>query len=178
MLRIRRFVQGDEEIYLRVWHQGFTTEEWWELISEVMEKPADPEDVTKLDFDAAFFADLDGEAVGLIEIKFQEDKAHIRNLVVLKNFRRKGIGTKLVEKAIEFSRSKGIKRIRVKTPTRDASRFYEKNGFKLIDYLFVIRLPYWDRATVMTEKGVEFMRKHGTNFETVSRFEVMIRELS
>jgi len=177
MLRIRRFGQGDEEIYLRVWNEGFTTEEWWDLISDVMKKPTELEDVSKLDFDATFFAEVDGQAVGLVEAKIHEDEASIRNLVVIRKFRRRGIGTKLLEKAIEFIKSRGIRRIRAKTPTRNASRFYRKNGFRRVDYLFLIRIPHINDAMFMREKDVESMRKLETKFEIVTKFEIMIREL-
>jgi len=163
---------------LRVWNEGFTTEEWWDSISDVMNRPTELEDVRKLDFDATFFAEVDGQAVGLVEIKIHEDEARIRNLVVLRNFRRRGIGTKLLEKAIEFIKSRRIRRIRVKTSTRNASRFYRKNGFGRVDYLFLIRIPHMNDAMFMREKELESMRKLKTDFEIVTKFELMIRELS
>ena len=134
------------------------------------------QDVSKLDFDAAFFAELEGQAVGLVAIEIHDDEAYIKRLVVLENFRRKGIGAKLIEKAIEFSKSKGTKRIRVKA-AQNTSRFYERNGFRPIGYRHVIRLPHMNDTRVIEEGDVEWMKKRDLNFETVTKVEVMTREL-
>jgi len=48
MLRIRRFVKGDEETYLRVHNEGFSTEEWW----GILQKAVTLEEVSQMDYDA------------------------------------------------------------------------------------------------------------------------------
>ena len=64
---------------------------------------------------------------------FKEEKyGYIGEVWVEEGFRRKGIGRKLVEKIIEWFKSKGIKWIRtdVLSKNKRAFKFYEKLGFK------------------------------------------------
>jgi len=189
VLRIRPFVHGDEETYVKVYNEGFSTEEWWGTI----DKPATITEASNLDYDATFFAEVDGQDVGLVDIKNYGDEFHIENLVVLQKFRRKGIGTKLLNEAINFSKSKGIKRIRAEIPVQSASKFYEKNGFKLIKHAFLVEIhdrtyiephlnkklffegdnKYW----VPSEKEMRFLRKLGVTVKTIAKFKVMIKQL-
>jgi len=189
MLRIRPFVRGDEETYVKVYNEGFSTEEWWGIV----DKPVTMTEAFSLDHDATFFAEIDGQTVGLVDIKNYGDEFHIENLVVLQNFRRKGIGTKLLNEAINYSKSKGNKRIRAEIPVQSASKFYEKNSFKFFRHAFLVEIqdktyiePYLNKKLYLevnnkywipSEKEMDFIRKLGVTVKTITKFKVMIKQL-
>lgn len=58
--------------------------------------------------------------------------AILEDMIVLNEYRDKNIGSKLLEFAKEFAKSKGIERITLLTDDDNfkAHNFYEKNGFK------------------------------------------------
>ncbi len=60
------------------------------------------------------------------------DEAHIMNLAVAEEFRRKGIGVLLVEEAIKHSKTKGIESmtLEVRVSNNKALGLYKKVGFK------------------------------------------------
>jgi GNAT superfamily N-acetyltransferase len=76
----------------------------------------------------------------LIELEYAE----IGGLVVDNNFRRQGIGEKLMRKSEEWAKEKGYKAIRLRSggQRKEAHKFYEKIGYKNINWqqLFVIEL--------------------------------------
>ncbi len=70
--------------------------------------------------------------VGSIAIRRENDNsARLRRMYVLKEYRKKGVGEKLFNKVIMFSKKKNYKRIILTTypEMKDAIKFYEKNGF-------------------------------------------------
>jgi ribosomal protein S18 acetylase RimI-like enzyme len=88
----------------------------------------------------AYIAIIDKKIIGYITfyIKDQPDYwivkkiGDISGLIVSKNFRKKGIGTKLVMKAIEYFKENGIKYYTVFTSINNTSgiSLYKKCGFK------------------------------------------------
>ncbi len=188
MFRIRRFVEGDEETYVRIHNDGYSTEKWFGTLA----KPVTREEVSELSYDATFLAELDGQTIGLIDIRSYGHEFHIENLVVLQNFRGKGVGTKLLKKAIDYSKSRGIKRIQAETPIGN-SRFYEKNGFRFMKYAFLVLIEdkeavepflntklyfegqnqYW----VPGEEEMQFIRELGVDFKEVGKFKVVVRNV-
>ena len=189
MLKIRPFVEGDEGTYVRVHNEGYSTEEWW----GIAQKPVTIEDVPNPNYDVTFLAEVDGQVVGLVDIKSYGDEAHIESLVVLQEFRRKGIGTRLLNKAVDFSKSRGIKRIRAETPVQNASGFFEENGLRLVDHAFLVEIEderkveqylnkklyfegknqYW----VPGEKEMQFVRKLKVDFKTIVQFKIMTKNV-
>jgi ribosomal protein S18 acetylase RimI-like enzyme len=85
----------------------------------------------------------DGETAGYLWAQFQERPADwarlelkylsIHHLVVAPQFRRRGIGTLLLTKAIDMARDKGIKRVEldVWSFNSEAKHFYAKQGFEV-----------------------------------------------
>lgn len=85
-----------------------------------------------------FAAIVDGEAVGLISIDFPyPNNSNIYWMGVLKNHHSKGIGKKLLGKAYDFAKEKGVNTMTVETLAPDAGdknylktyNFYLTNGF-------------------------------------------------
>lgn len=73
--------------------------------------------------------DLVGYAV--LHEKLSEEMAQLADLFISRNYRRKGIATKLVSEMIGLARAGGAKRLYVSAvPSESAVAFYLKQGFK------------------------------------------------
>lgn len=66
---------------------------------------------------------------------------YIQHVAVAPGFRRKGIGSLLLNKAIEIARLKGIKRVEldVWSFNTDAKSFYSKHGFEVFNERMALR---------------------------------------
>jgi len=82
-------------------------------------------------------ADIGGKVVGYIAIMDLGKEAKIISFAVKKEFRGKGIGSKLLRAAIDRCRQKGKERLllEVRVSNEVAQRLYKKNGFKIIDVI-------------------------------------------
>ncbi|MBR3362701.1 MAG: GNAT family N-acetyltransferase [Bacilli bacterium] len=71
--------------------------------------------------------------IGLISISIIYERAEINYIVVKEEKRRKKIGTKLLEHALNIMKLKNIKTVslEVNTTNKAAIKFYEKQGFKI-----------------------------------------------
>ena len=69
-------------------------------------------------------------------------KFHIWYLFVEKDYRKKGLGTKIIKKMIEFAKSRRVKKIALDVnPTNHiAQKLYEKLGFKVDKYRMTKRV--------------------------------------
>ena len=81
-------------------------------------------------------AEIDGKIVGsttlLIEIKFIHNGGkvgHIEDVVVDKNYQRKGIGVKIIRYLLEYAKNNGCYKT-ILDCADDVKPFYEKLGFK------------------------------------------------
>jgi len=76
-------------------------------------------------------ATKDHIVIGLVGLMYKENEAEIEPLVVKETYRRRGVGTKLVETAISEARSKGVRMLNVKPVARNiqAIRFFHRMGF-------------------------------------------------
>ena len=78
-----------------------------------------------------------GEALGMIIVKIMKDYftskpyVHISELVVDSGVEGRGLGSRLLEKAEEYARSRGLDRIALEvfSDNQSARKFYEKRGF-------------------------------------------------
>jgi ribosomal protein S18 acetylase RimI-like enzyme len=70
------------------------------------------------------------------EISYRKSKcAELQNMGVSPDYRSKGIGSMLVQKCLEWAKSKGYQKMYVSAyfGNKEAIRFYKKNGFSEID---------------------------------------------
>ena len=94
-------------------------------------------------------AKLNGKIVGFAGIWFSVDDVHITNIVVHKDFRHQGIGSKLLEELINLSNKKASLTLEVNTKNTNAQKLYLKYGFKNLG----IRKKYYngiEDAYIMT----------------------------
>ncbi len=90
---------------------------------------------------SAFFVIKEGNRiVGTAGVKNDSEKtALLRRLFVDKNYRKKGLGTSLIQTAVGFCKKKGYKEIvfRATDRMKNAMQLLEKNGFKAVEHLSV-----------------------------------------
>lgn len=79
----------------------------------------------------SFVAKDDDKPVGFCTGFSYYSEVTINNVIVLKEYRGKGIGTKLIESVEKYFEGKGFNNINLVTNDFQAPRFYEKCGFTL-----------------------------------------------
>ena len=130
-LLIRKWKEEDvPALVLQTFQWGYETTA--ERITEHLQR------IEGLDNAEVFVAELDGKAVGRIfvveHLTLGSDPfAEVHGVVVDENYRRKGIGKALIKRAMEWSRDKGFKVLRLRTNAGrpDANIFYPAIGFGL-----------------------------------------------
>jgi ribosomal-protein-alanine N-acetyltransferase len=80
-------------------------------------------------------AKLGGEIVGYAVGEKDKDSGLIVSVAVKKEWRRRGIGKKLIEKLLENFKKEGMKIVflHVREENREAINFYQALGFKIIE---------------------------------------------
>jgi len=136
MLKIRKFVVGrDEEVWIRIRNEAF--KEFEDERKMTMEDMTLWEKGPRFNAEGMFIAEWKREPVGLVNAHVdkerEEKKGFIRDLGVIPNFRRKGIGTKLVETAIKSLKERGMEKVEIwaTEQMKAASKLIESMGFKL-----------------------------------------------
>lgn len=82
-----------------------------------------------------------GYLIGTIEKNPYESFGYIEEIFVLKEFRKKGISTKLKNEFIKFLKSKKIKLCRIEvSPKKEAKNIYEEWGFKIEKYRMGLKI--------------------------------------
>ncbi len=134
MLSIRKFVQGkDEAAWISVWNRAFREfEEFRDLTAEEMLKW---EKSPSFDVAGIFIAELEGKPVGIINAyvdkRREEKKGFINNFGVVPDYRRRGIGKALAERAMVSFRERGMERVEASAAMDSiaAKRLGERMGF-------------------------------------------------
>lgn len=88
-----------------------------------------------------FIARVNSEIVGVLNmqtvsnIRHGWQRGHIEELVVKKEFRRKGIGTRLLQEAVNYCRNNNIHMIKLMCGNQllESQKFYENNNFAFKD---------------------------------------------
>lgn len=77
---------------------------------------------------------LEGRVIGYYDLWICADEAHLLNVAVAAQARRRGYGTILLEDAIDEAERRNCRRIvlEVRSDNRAAVRLYEKYGFKTV----------------------------------------------
>lgn len=92
-------------------------------------------------------AKVENDVVGVCSVRFNDDwhymkTATIDELIVSKDYRNKGIGRQLLDKACDVAKEKGCYRIELHSniSRTEAHEFYEKYGFEKGSYFFKKKL--------------------------------------
>ena len=88
-------------------------------------------DVTLNFEEFCFAAEDDGKIVGVIIGRAYYNEVHIGDLIVGKDYRREGVGSKLVAAVEEANKGKGYEKIALTTFGFQAPEFYKKLGYEL-----------------------------------------------
>ena len=82
-------------------------------------------------------ADIGNLVVGYVVLQHRDFESKIMSIAVKKEFRRRGIGSNLLKKAIESVKEKGKRRLllEVRVSNIPAQNLYKKYGFKVVDIL-------------------------------------------
>lgn len=95
------------------------------------------EELDGMDFVADhYLVESKGEFIGTCRIYYQDSEATIGRVAVLKEFRKKGGASLMMENAIKEIRKKNIKSIHIGAQVQ-AVDFYEKFGFKICGDLYL-----------------------------------------
>ena len=78
-----------------------------------------------------FAAEEDGKLAGIITGRAYYNEVHIADLIVGKEYRRYGIGSKLVAAVEDAYKGRGYTKISLTTFGFQAPKFYEKQGYEL-----------------------------------------------
>ena len=98
------------------------------------------EDFGSGEADFCFVAEDDEKVVGAVWTRIMEDYGHVDASIpsfaisLIKEYRGKGIGTKLMEKMLEHLKNQGFQKASLAVQKSNyAVRMYEKTGFKTVD---------------------------------------------
>ena len=129
-VRIEEVADLDPEVYRRLYKES---DEGWSLRLawndlELLEHFAAPEN-------RLFFAYLDGEPVGMVELELEPDGAEVAYLGVIPKARGRGIGQALLATALSEAKRAGVPVVRVRAHDheKEARRLYERLGFSPIE---------------------------------------------
>lgn len=78
-----------------------------------------------------FVAKEENKVVGIITGHTFYEEVHIADLVILEEYRKKHIGTKLIQTVEENFKNKGFENINLATYSFQAPEFYKKCGFEI-----------------------------------------------
>jgi ribosomal protein S18 acetylase RimI-like enzyme len=119
--------QGVSIDYLVEQRFGFIEPGWQER------KLTDLRQAAEREPEGIFVAVKDGEVIGYIAVTISQAKSlgRIADMVVDARFRRQGIGSKLIERALEYMREQGVRLAKIETLTNNEAgqAAYPKHGF-------------------------------------------------
>ncbi len=107
------------------------SEELGEIIDAEFEKFSEENGLSCEYSPFCFIARENGEIAGILKGHSYYEEVHVSDLVVLKRFRGRRIGSGLVRAALEHFRGKGFENINLSTYAVQAPDFYRKCGFQL-----------------------------------------------
>lgn len=144
MLSDRSFIEGeDEEVWLCIQNEAYS--EYEDVRPDTMEDMEIWKKSPNFDSTGMFIAELDGKPIGVVDCfvdrRREERMGFLRVLGVIPQFRGRGVGRYLVEKAIGSLRERGMKSIQGQTREGRAAcgSLLERMGFTLTRVFNVMR---------------------------------------
>jgi GNAT superfamily N-acetyltransferase len=137
LLKIRRFVQGeDETAWVSVWNAVYG--ERWDWRPMSVEEMVALEKSPDFEAEGKFIAELDDQPVGIVfayvDKLREEKKGFVRSFGVIPTHRGQGIEEKLADTALEELKKRGMKAVQsgANDDQKDVIRLWESLGFKLV----------------------------------------------
>jgi ribosomal-protein-alanine N-acetyltransferase len=121
----KHYVTTLMEELCRVYHVDFDAGRWRKSLEEKFHASTQAR---------MFVADNDGQAIGMLVVDIragEEQIGYITNLIVAPVYRNKGVGEKLITKAMDFLRENHVPVVKanLRAPTDSAIKFFMKMGF-------------------------------------------------
>ena len=122
--------------------QGKQFEDYYELRWRVLRKPWNQprgSEKDELEDKSIHIMACDGDKiVGVARLHFNsKEEAQIRYMAVDENYRRRGIGSMMLQRSEEIAKERGASHI-VLNARENAVGFYEKNGYKIVEKSYVL----------------------------------------
>jgi mycothiol synthase len=169
LLKIRPFKKGfDEEVFISIFNAAFG--DYDDIRSMTLEEMKKTEEAPSFNADGMFIAEWNGETAGMINAYIdklrEEEKGFIQWLGVLPKFRGKGIAKKLVEKALESLKQRGMKVAETwaQTDREGCVHIFESFGFKQ------------ERVTSMMKSNLDFIPSNIGENKEISIREARFRD--
>jgi len=113
MLKIRSFVEEEDEVWIRIHNEAY--KEYEDFRPDTMEDMEVWKKSPNFDSTGMFIAELDGKPAGAanayLDRKRKEKMGFLRALGVVPEFRKRGVGRRLVETAIESLKERGMESV-------------------------------------------------------------------
>lgn len=106
-------------------------EKYYQIIDEEFNKYGSKNDVECNYRPFAFVAKQDNEIVGIIKGHSYYKEVHIGDLIIFEQYRKRNIGTQLVQTVEEYFKNKSFENINLTTYNFEAPEFYKKCGFEI-----------------------------------------------
>jgi mycothiol synthase len=181
MLKIRRFVEGeDEEGWIRIQNEAYR--EYEDFRPDTMEDMEIWKKSPNFDSTGMFIAELDGKPVGAvnayIDRKRKEKMGFLRRLGVVPEFRKRGIGRRLAEKAIESLKERGMESVQGWTRENKVvcTSLLESMEFNLIRVFSTMRRDLEIISYNIGEHKELNMREMKTNMEDIKLLNWLFNE--
>ncbi|RMH55806.1 MAG: ribosomal-protein-alanine N-acetyltransferase [Candidatus Hydrogenedentota bacterium] len=121
-VKLRRLQERDLDTVLEIERESFPHPWRKKMFEEELRNP----------LSLCFGAESDGRLVGFLFSWSIFEDLHINNIAVLPRYRRRGIGRRLLQEAMERARVLGARNVllEVRRSNAAAARFYERLGFR------------------------------------------------
>ncbi|MGT2812128.1 GNAT family N-acetyltransferase [Streptococcus minor] len=106
------------------WINHIFVEQYREVFGEKGVGPLEPETFCLVE-------EVNGQSVAVLQAQQTLETAHIKALVVQKEYRGQGLGMLLLSRLEEEAKSRGIKSITLSTKSYQAKDFYLKAGYQI-----------------------------------------------
>ena len=127
---IRKYQNRDKESLIALWEEVFPNAAPHNQPARVIEEKLAVDDLI-------FIAEQDGKIIGACQAGYDGHRGWLYGVAVSTKQRRRGIGTRLVESAIQALEERGCKKVnlQIRSGNKQVADFYRALGFQVEDRL-------------------------------------------